>query len=144
MATNEHKTQDLPRILLAVTVTMLAAVWGIQGIARQAEAFGPQVGDVVAFGTSHRPPFESAARLTADRADLPGCMLDVALMQKSGGSLIVDQRDTGPTRRYRAHWAGPRTSDGASDCGIDAELILTGSDLAALAAAAGGLGLHLY
>jgi hypothetical protein len=144
MTPNESKSKDLPRILLAITATIVVAIWGVQGIAHQAEALGPQVGDVVSFDPAHRSPFTSTAKLTADRPDRASCELDVAFMQKSGGSLVVNQKETAPTRIYRAHWVGPRTSESTGDCGADAELTLSPADLAALAAAAGGLGLHLY
>src|ERR1051326_9400508 len=73
---NDHKTYPLPQIVLVATVAMVAAVWGITGIAREAEALGPQVGDMVAFDNGHRSPFASTARLTAERPNQPACVLD--------------------------------------------------------------------
>jgi hypothetical protein len=81
--------------------------------------------------------------LTAETPRQPSCVLDLAMIQKAGGSLVVEQRgSTGPDRSYRLHWAGPRTSVDREDCGTEADLVLSQMDLNALASAAGGFGVN--
>jgi hypothetical protein len=67
-------------------------------------------------------------------------MLDLATMQKSGGSLVLERRGSEPDRLYRAHWSGLRTSQDAEDCGSQADLVLSRTDIDTLATAAGGFG----
>jgi hypothetical protein len=122
------------------TATALAVISGVAALARQVAELGPQVGDVVRFDPAHASPFDSTARLRVERGGQDGCVLDLAMIQQSGGSLIVEQRGIGLNHFYRAHWAGPRTSEAATDCGGDADLTLTPADMTALASAAGGPG----
>jgi hypothetical protein len=140
MAADHHKSSQLPRTLLVVAAVLLTAVSGMAGIVQKAAELGPQVGDLVAFDPAHPASFESEARLTADRPRQASCVLDVAMLQRTGGSLVVEQRGLGPDRSYRAHWAGLRTSADADDCGTDADLTLSRIDIDTLAAAAGGFG----
>jgi hypothetical protein len=139
MAENDPRTRQTPVILLLATATVLAAVSGVASLAREVAELGPRVGDVIVFGPTHPSPFESIARLTASRPGRAQCVLDLAIIQRSGGSLVVEQRGTGPDRFYRAHWAGPLTSEKATDCGTDADLTLSPQDMTAIATAAGGL-----
>jgi hypothetical protein len=141
MASIEPKTRQIPLTLLLATATVLAAISGVASLAREAAELGPRVGDVIVFGPTHPSPFDSTARLTANRPDRAGCVLDLALIQQSGGSLVVEQRGTGPNRFYRAHWAGPLTSEKATDCGNDADLTLSAKDMTTVATAAGDLNL---
>jgi hypothetical protein len=127
-------------LVLIVAATFLAAVTGMVGIVHLAGDFGPRVGDLVSFDRTNHAPFTSNARFTASRPKRAICMLDVATMQKFGGSLMVERRGSGPDRRYRAHWSGLRTSENADDCGKQADLVLSGTDIDALATAAGGFG----
>ena len=41
---------------------------------------------------------------------------------------------------FRVHWAGLHTSDGSGDCGEQADIVLSRTDLQKLANAAGGYG----
>jgi hypothetical protein len=141
MAADNDKSSSVSQSLLLATAILLAVVSGMAGLVHTVAELGPQVGDVVAFDPAHPAAFESVARLTAERSRQPSCVLDLASIQHSGGSLVLEQRGTnGPDRSYRAHWAGPRTSEGAEDCGRDADLVLTRMDVNALASAAGGFG----
>ena len=141
MAADNPKTGSFPQSLLVATAMLLAVVSGMAGIAHKAAQLAPQVGDVLAFDPAHQAPFESEARLTAERPRQANCVLDLAMMQRSGGSLVLEQRGgDGPDRAYRAHWAGPRTSQDTEDCGTEADLVLSQMDINAIASAAGGFG----
>ena len=96
-----------------------------------------------------RPLFERAIQpsdgsasghhaLLAHRPGQFGCVLDLDVLRRSGGSLVVDGKPeaAGPDT-WRLHWAGERTSRDMADCGQEAELILNAADLRMLAAAAG-------
>jgi hypothetical protein len=83
---------------------------------------------------------DGAPRVIADRPRRASCVLDVAIIQRDGGSLVVEQRGSGPDRFYHAHWAGPRTSEDTSNCGTGADLVLSQSGINMLATAAGGFG----
>ncbi len=140
MAADDRKFSQTPQFLLIAAVTVLAVVSGMAGIVHQAVEAGPQVGDLVAFDPAYQVPFESRARLTANRPRQTSCVLDVATMQRSGGSLVLERRGSEPDRLYRAHWSGPRTSNDMADCGRDADLVLSQIDIDTLATAAGGFG----
>jgi hypothetical protein len=140
MAADHRKTSQPLQFLLMAAAILLAVVSGMAGVLRQVADSGPQVGDLVAFDPAHRAPFSSAARLTANRPRQTSCVLDVATMQRSGGSLVVERRGIAPDRLYRAHWSGPRTSEDVDDCGTQADLVLSQNDIDTLATAAGGFG----
>ena len=67
-------------------------------------------------------------------------MLDVHVMQKSGGSLVVEATRFEPERGFQVHWAGMRTSDGLEDCGGSVDLDMNSAQMGALIFAAGGTG----
>lgn len=138
-----HDGTSRPKLqsFLLAALVMLTAGCGMVGIAREAEEFGPRVGDIVMFDPAHRAGFDSDARLVALRPGRDDCLVNVEVVRRSGGSFVLEQRDAGPDRLYRAHWSGRRTSeDPGNDCGTDADLVLSQTDLSALAAAAGGFG----
>jgi hypothetical protein len=138
MAQDDRESRRLPQILLLAAVTVLAAASGMAALARQVAELGPRVGDIVTFVPGQAASFDGRSRLIAGRPGEIGCVLDVVVIQETGGSLVVEQRDAGDGRLYRAHWAGPRTSKTAANCGADADLILSAFDMGMLAAAAGG------
>ena len=140
MAADRRKTSQPLQFVLLAAAMVLAVVSGMAGIVRQAAQFGPAVGDLVAFDPTHRAPFESNVRLTANRLQQAACDLDVATMQQSGGSFMLERRGGAPDRRYQVHWSGPRTSPDAQDCGSQADLVLSRTDIDTLATAAGGFG----
>jgi hypothetical protein len=141
MAADNRNTTSVSQSSLLVAAMGLAVVSGVAAIANRAAEFAPQIGDVVAFDPAHPGPFDSDARLTAMRPREGICVLDLALLQRSGGSVVLEQRaKIGPERLYRAHWAGPRTSKDRDDCGTEADLVLSRKDIRTLASAAGGLG----
>jgi hypothetical protein len=126
--------------MLLATVTVLAAVFGMTVLAQKAAQFGPEVGDLVTFNPARPAPLDNGTRLTAARSRQTSCVLDLPTIQQSGGSLVIEQRGIGPGQSYRAHWAGPRTSEDPSDCGPEADLTLSQFDIDTLATAAGGFG----
>jgi hypothetical protein len=140
MAADRRKTSQPFQLVLILAATLLAVVSGMAGIVHQAAGLGPRVGDLVAFDPAHHAPFDSTVRLTASRLRQTSCVLDVATMQKSGGSLVLERRGSEPDRLYRVHWSGLRTSDDADDCGGQADLVLSRTDIDLLATAAGGFG----
>ena len=143
MAAHDPRTKPVSgrilRALLLMSMTALAGASGAAGMARVA-AMGPRVGDIIAFDLALPSQAESGTRLAVARPDQKNCVLDIDTIRRSGGSLVMERRVTGPTRLYRAHWAGPRTSEAVTDCGGDADLVLTPLDVSTLAAAAGGFG----
>jgi hypothetical protein len=140
MSAHDHKTSQIIQPLLIATTILLGLASGMVGIVRQAAELGPKVGDLVAFDPQHHDAFDSTARLTAKRLQQNTCVLDVATMQKSGGSIVVERRGADPDRLYQAHWSGLRTSEDTNDCGRDADLLLSAVDIGTLATAAGGFG----
>jgi hypothetical protein len=140
MAVDRRKTSQPPQFVLIMTAMLLAVVSGMVGIVHQVAEFGPRVGDLVTFDPAQRAAFDSTARLTANRLQQVACVLDVATLQKSGGSLVLERRGSEPDRLYRAHWSGLRTSQDADDCGSQADLMLSRNDIDTLATAAGGFG----
>jgi hypothetical protein len=140
MAADRRKTSQPPQFVLLLAAMLLAVVSGMAGIVHRVAELGPRVGDLVDFDPMHRAPFTSDARLTAYRPQQAACVLDVATMQKSGGSLVLEHRGSEPDRLYQAHWSGRRTSQDANDCGSQADLVLSRNDIDTLATAAGGFG----
>jgi hypothetical protein len=141
MAMRDRQTRPNQRTLLLAVLTVVAAGYGVAGMARQAAEFGPSVGDIIVFDPARAVGFESEARLTVGRSNGGNCVLDLGTVRRSGGSLVLEQRGAAPDRLYRGHWAGGRTSDDRqTDCGTATDLVLTPSDMGALAASAGGIG----
>jgi hypothetical protein len=100
----------------------------------------PHVGDIVAFAPSNAPPFDDGTRLIVHRQDQFGCVLDLNVLRRTGGSLVIENQLDAPSGRFAAHWAGPRTSADAADCGSQADLIVDRVDLEILSMSAGGYG----
>jgi hypothetical protein len=127
-------------IILAVPLTICV---GIVYLLHSVE-FGPGVGDIVAFNSTTdlrdldqlRIPAEYAATNGTTR----GCILSPSIIAESGGSLVIEAKETTTPPAYRVHWAGPRTDDGATNCGTTADLQMKLTDLRVLANAAGGFG----
>lgn len=140
MPADRRKTSQTAQTLLIVTAMLLAVASGMAGIVRQVAEIGPRVGDLVTFDPLHHVVFESSAQLTARRPGNGECVLNIATIQRSGGSLVVERRSAGADRLYQAHWSGVRTSADPNDCGRDADLVLSSIDLDTLATAAGGFG----
>jgi hypothetical protein len=139
-AQDEKTTRLLPAALLAVVVALVGLAGAVK-IARTAGDFGPAVGDIVRFDPQGYLPLDINTQVTATRTDARGCVLDLEALHRNGGSLVVEQRYPGDASpRYRVHWAGRRSAEGAADCGREADLMLDDTNLDLLAMAAGGWG----
>ncbi|HUB12488.1 MAG TPA: hypothetical protein VMB34_11055 [Acetobacteraceae bacterium] len=127
--------------MLAVVVS-LTGLAGAVKIAQTAATFGPAVGDIVQFQPQSRTPVDVTTQINATRVGGAACMLDVDILHRIGGSLVVEERLPGApdTPRYRVHWAGQRSANGTRNCGGQADLMLDESNLDVLAMAAGGWG----
>jgi hypothetical protein len=141
MRAHDDKSHGLlPAALLAVVVALVGLAGAVR-IARTAVELGPAVGDIVQFEPQGYMPLDTKTQVTAARLDTTGCVLDLAAIHRNGGSLVVEQRYLGDGNpRYRVHWAGGRSAEGAADCGREADLMLDDTNLDLLAMAAGGWG----
>lgn len=126
--------------VLAVVVA-LVALGSVIRLAQNAANLGPRVGDILDFAPGHKMTYDNPPQITAQRAGLPSCVLDISTMHRLGGSLVIEARSPLPNRIYTLQWAGRHTSIGPADCGGSAELRLTQDNLDALALAVGGFGI---
>jgi hypothetical protein len=143
-STNDGKSCDLYTALLGMVLIGTITSVGIVGLQRLADALAPQVGDIVSFYRTERGGTDTPTRIKALHTGgmrAVGCILDVHVMRASGGSLVIEGLQFTPGRSYRVHWAGARTSDGGTDCGAAADLVLSRVDVVALKSAAGGPGI---
>ncbi len=141
--TNDHKSSDLYTVLAGMGVVCLVGIMLVANLYRLANELGPQLGELITFDPTRPASSDTHAGITALRlgdASAVPCVLDVRVMLASGGSLLIDATPFDPTRPVRAHWIGARTSDGATDCGTAADLLLSRSDIGALTFAANGAG----
>lgn len=140
-AQDDKTTGLLPAALLAVVVALIGLAGALK-IARTAVDLGPAVGDIVRFDPQSYLPLDLHTQVTATRADARGCVLDLEALHRNGGSFVVEQRSpVSANPRYRVHWAGSRSAEGAADCGREADLMLDDTNLDLLAMAAGGWGI---
>ncbi len=100
----------------------------------------PHIGDIVSFTPTGNQPSADGTRLIVHRPSQFGCVLDLSVLRRSGGSLVVEGQVTEATGSFRVHWAGERTSVDTANCGEEADLILDGQELDILALSAGGYG----
>ncbi len=125
---------------VAMTLVCLAVFMGL--CLRLAEQLEPTVGDVVDFSLPHASQDVLAVSVTARDADRT-CVLASDVMVRGGGSFVVVARQPSGDGPYLIHWAGSHTSNGASDCGSSADLLVSKRDLLGLAGTVGGFGVHL-
>ena len=140
MQAKHHESKGL---FTAVVLGVLVALVGLGGaikLAQSAAELGPQVGDMVTFEPGRHIPHDTLPQVTAGRNGQPDCVLDLGVIRRFGGSLVIETRTPRPDRAYRVHWAGLRSSDGTGNCGGSAELMLSDDKLEELAIAAGGYG----
>jgi hypothetical protein len=118
-------------MLLASSVAMVSAARTLD--------IAPKMGDILVFKHGARLPSDWDFAVTTSQAI--GCVLTPAVMAADGGSLVVEQRFN-DSHSYHVHWAGGRTSDGATDCGRSADLVVTRAELQLLSNAVGGPGVE--
>ena len=138
----------VPVLTLVATVLLTACLGSMAML--ELEQFGPQVGAIVVFkpGTERMDLWHVSASAAGDiapestgSASTRACTLAPSAMAEGGGSLVVEARRMSSPPIYRVHWAGLRTSNGGDDCGKEANLILSRTDLQKLANTAGGFGI---
>lgn len=98
-----------------------------------------KVGDIIAFQPDPsvwQPPRHGIERIAVHRVGDFGCVLDLGVLRRLGGSLVAEARIAAEGYSFRLHWAGARTAAGAADCGPSADLIMDRTDLRRLARAA--------
>lgn len=140
MQARHHEAASLVTTAVLAVVVALVGLGGAIRLAQSAANLGPQVGDILAFEPSRHLNYDSPPQVIADRGKMPQCVLDVGVIHRLGGSLIIESRSPMPNRIYRVHWAGQHSSNGSTDCGASAELQLSTENLDVLALAAGGYG----
>jgi hypothetical protein len=141
MRTINNKTARSLRPTIAAATGMLVVALALDVMVRLAHTT-PQLGDIVAFAPSASAPADDGARLLVHRQDQFGCVLDLNVLRRSGGSMVLETQLSVQGNNFRVHWAGTRTSDDPGNCGSDADLILDRLDLEILSLAAGGYGMH--
>lgn len=141
--TNNRKSGEPYAAATILVAIIIAGILLTAGLRRLADAFGPQTGDIISFPATQNPSITTTASIMANTVGASGskpCILDVQIMQKSGGSFVVEATRLDPDLGFQVHWAGLRTSDGREDCGGSVDLLLNSTQIAALVFAAGGTG----
>jgi len=127
------------------TVALIAVALTL-ALNRAAQTLGPRPGDIIAFSEarltgSPPPPPLVVSRFGPDGTVSGSCVLDPAIMARSGGSLVVEGVRARPLL-YRVRWGGRSTSQaGGASCPDGALLGLTQPDIESLAQSVGGFGL---
>jgi hypothetical protein len=125
-------------VLGCLIAAILASSVAVVSAARTLD-LAPGIGDILVFKPGARMPDDWD--FTANRNNALACKLSPSVMAKVGGSLVVEQR-LDDARAYRVHWAGGATSDGVTNCGSEADLVLERTDLQLLSNAVGGPGVE--
>jgi hypothetical protein len=137
---NDHGPNEARLVFLSLAVLLVAAPLMVVGLLRLADCLGPNLGDIVSFSASDEPSV-STASITVKPFNYYGtCVLDVPVMQTTGGSLVIEAALFGSEQAFQVHWAGLRTDNGQEDCGTSADFLLNKTQMAVLIAAAGGKG----
>jgi hypothetical protein len=139
MRTTNNRAGHAVQTAIAGAAGVLASALALSVILRLAQTT-PHVGDIVAFVPSSAARANEGAPLLVHRQDQFGCVLDLNVLRRSGGSLIVEAQAGAGVGGFRVHWAGVRTSDDPGNCGSEAELTVDRLDLDALSLSAGGYG----
>lgn len=126
-------------ILAAIIITGVLLTAGFQ---RLADNLGPRTGDIISFPATRKPSISTALITVSPvgASSSTACILDLPVMQQSGGSLVIEATRFSPDRSFQVHWAGVRTSGGREDCGSSVDLLLNSDQIAAVLFAAGGTG----
>jgi hypothetical protein len=145
---HEHKSTNPP---LTAWLPVVAAI-GIMAtgclstfLVLQLDQFRPKVGDMVVFkpGSQDSDMWEMtipATIVSPGGGGQEACTLDPNVMATTGGSLVVEARQEAPVLSYQIRWVGERTTSQGTNCGSEAALTVSRTDLQRLANAAGGFG----
>ena len=145
------RNSDSPGTSLAAWLPVLAAlaimITGCVStfLVLQLDQFRPKLGDIVAFRPSSQDAdlwqmIIPATLMSSTQKPLGECSLDPNVIAEKGGSMIVEGRRDTPSLQYIIHWSGSATSHTSGNCGSDASLLVSRTDLQRLANAAGGFG----
>jgi hypothetical protein len=135
--TNGDKSNELHALLAGMGLVCLVIMMLIVGVMHLADEMGPRIGDIISFDPARTRSIDTATKITVFPAGASAsCVLDLQVMWTFGGSLVIAATQLGPNPSFRAHWAGTRTSDGATNCGASADLQLNQADIVALKLAA--------
>jgi len=145
---NNYKSSEARIAIRALAFLGIVATLLIIGLLRLADYLEPRLGDIITFPASRVPSISTASMTVNPTSDASrgSCVLDMQVMQRSGGSLVIEAtRLVEATRRmsghaFQVHWAGLRTSRGQEDCGSSADFLLDSNQIAMLIFAAGGTG----
>ncbi len=116
-------------------ITLLSAMdavsaWRSRGLA---------IGNIIAFKATGRAAPQGMPHLVVETADGGQCAIDLAILQRAGGSLLIEGRAPKALERFVVHWVGHRTAADDRDCGPERILIVDRQqlDVMGLAAATG-------
>jgi hypothetical protein len=143
MRANDSKSSGTATVLLGVATIALGGMVGTIGLIRQVGELGPKVGDIVVFDPLDpisRDMHMGLSALPANGQSGIACVLDVRTMHTNGGSVVIEAHEPRASFGYRVHWAGVRSSDDGTNCGSNADLLMSLEDVEVLAMAAGGYG----
>jgi hypothetical protein len=125
-------------VLGSLIAAILASSVAVVSAARTLD-LAPGVGDILVFKQGAQMP--SDWDFTATNTAAIACTLKPEVMTSRGGSLVVEQR-LDDSNAYRVHWAGGPTSDGVTNCGSSADLVIGRMELQLLSNAVGGPGVE--
>jgi hypothetical protein len=128
-------------LLACLLAALLASSVAVVSAARTID-IAPKIGDILVFRVGAQVPTEWEFPAVTISDQLPvSCNLRPDVMVADGGSLVVEERFANK-RMYRVHWAGQHSSNGESDCGATADLLVSRNDLQLLINAVGGAGVQ--
>jgi hypothetical protein len=122
--------------LLAFTLCLVTC---LLSFSRMSEV-GPDVGEIVTFDPTEGPKRWDQPGISAHLASGSDCALMPSVIADTGGSFVIEAKETSRPPVFLVHWSGRRTDAGARDCGRSADLTLPLAQLRALANVAGGFG----
>ena len=135
MRTRNRKT--LAALLPAVAGAVAVIVAGVGGNALGSYINGaPRIGHIIAFDPSSEKV--DGPGIAVRRQDGSSCVLDLGVIRRFGGSLIVEADGVEASTAFLVHWSGHMTSNEVTDCGSDAIIMVGRHDLDTLDSFAGG------
>jgi hypothetical protein len=140
---DERSTQQMATAVYGMIAGALTVLVIIAASLRVAQVMSPRTGDMIVFDPAKAVVMNGHAEVAAlpvGATAATRCLLDPRIMQRFGGSFVVESATLRPGFSYRVHWAGTHTSTAPTDCGNSADLLLTADGLTLLSIAAGGWG----